>query len=177
MYDASEDSYLLRNALTDDDPGGETAIDIGVGSGVITSVLLERFDEVIGVDIDPDALQHCRAEFPGATIHRSDRFEAIDDVAADIITCNPPYLPSKPGHDPDPALDGGPSGAEYTVAFLDEARSYLADDGDVWFVASSKADVESIEDALSRFDYTYDVVASTRYFFEELYVYRATQNS
>lgn len=175
MYDVSEDSYLLRNTLVDDDVSGELALDIGVGSGVITEVLRQRFDEVIGVDIDPDAVTHCQDRFEdrdNVAIVESDLFADVAPVEADVITCNPPYLPSVPGEDGDVALDGGETGIEFTTRFLDKAKAYLARDGDIYVVASSKADLDGLKAYLAE-DWVADWVADTRYFFETLHVIRA----
>lgn len=176
MYEVSEDSYLLRNTLRDHDVAGRTAVDIGVGSGVITAVLAERFDDVIGVDIDDEAVSYCEERFENTsnvTIKQSDRFTEVTADDADIITCNPPYLPSTAGEQDDVAIDGGESGIEYTRAFLDEAQAYLASTGVIYFVASDKADLDSLHDYLDQTPYTYERVTNTRYFFETLYVYTA----
>jgi release factor glutamine methyltransferase len=176
MYEVSEDSYLLRNTLRDHDVSGQTAIDVGAGSGVITALLADRYDEVIGVDIDPDAVSYCKERFENTanvTIHESDRFAEVQVDGADIITCNPPYLPSTAGEQGDVAIDGGESGVEYTRAFLDEAQGYLAATGVIYFVASDKADLDRLHDYLEQSGYVYQRVNDTRYFFETLYVYTA----
>ena len=176
MYEVSEDSYLLRNTLRDQGVSGGTAIDVGTGSGVITRVLAERFEKVIGVDIDEEAVAYCQDRFDdteNVTVKHSDRFSDITCENVDIITCNPPYLPSTAGEGNDLAIDGGESGVEYTVAFLDEAKDYLDPSGTVYFVASDKADLERLHTYLDKSPYDYDRVSDTRYFFETLYVYKA----
>jgi release factor glutamine methyltransferase len=175
MYEVSEDSYLLRNALVDADVSGGTAVDIGVGSGVITDLLCGRFDDVVGVDVDAEAVRHCRGRFAdteNVRIVESDLFDDVPCVEPDLITCNPPYLPSTPGEDGSVALDGGETGIEFTKRFLDEASSWLSGSGEVFFVASSKADMDGLETYLDA-SWSWDVVADTRYFFETLYVLRA----
>lgn len=176
MYEVSEDSYLLRNTLRDEPLQSGTAIEVGVGSGVITVVLAEQLDTVIGVDIDGEAVSYCKDKFsdnPSVTIKHSDMFDAVGDVEASVITANPPYLPSTAGDNSDDALDGGETGIEYTVRFLDAAASYLADDGRIYFVASDKADLNGLHDFLDASQYEWRRLRDTRYFFETLYVYRA----
>ncbi len=177
MYEVSEDSYLLRNTLRDQGVSGGSAVDIGTGSGVITAFLAERFDEVIGVDIDEEAAAYCQDRFEDVshvTVKHSDRFTEITRDSADIITCNPPYLPSTAGEGSDVAVDGGESGVEYTLAFLDEAQDYLASSGTVYFVASDKADLDRLHEYFDSSLYDYERVSDTRYFFETLYVYKSS---
>lgn len=176
MYEAREDSYLLSNTLRDRDVNGETAVEIGVGSGVVTRVLAERYNDVFGVDIDDDAITHCQDAFKdddNVTIKHSDRFTNVPGRLApvDLIACNPPYLPSNPSVS-DPAVDGGASGIEYTQRFLDEAKAFTDENTDVYLVASDKADLDALHDHLDK-TWEYDQVNDASYFFETIIVYHA----
>jgi 23S rRNA (adenine-N6)-dimethyltransferase len=65
----------------------DTVLDLGAGSGVITSVLAKRAKQVIAVESEPRALASLRKN----TV----QFENVKVVAGDILTVTPPNDPYK----------------------------------------------------------------------------------
>lgn len=47
----------------------DRVIEIGPGTGALTASLLERFDDVLAVELDQRAIEVLEQEFPGLTIH------------------------------------------------------------------------------------------------------------
>jgi SAM-dependent methyltransferase len=78
-------------------PVGRRVFDIGAGTGVLGFLLLERgAARVVATDIDPAAVASAREDAMGLGF--ADRFEAREldlfpEGRADIIVCNPPWLP------------------------------------------------------------------------------------
>jgi release factor glutamine methyltransferase len=102
-------------------------LDLGVGSGaILLSVLAERpAAKGLGVDISEAALATARDNAASlglaerATFLRTDWTQGLPDEAFDLVTSNPPYIPTgdieglEPevsAHEPHLALDGGPDG-------------------------------------------------------------------
>jgi release factor glutamine methyltransferase len=104
-------------------------LDLGVGSGaILLSVLAERpAAKGLGVDISEGALAIARDNAASlglagrASFLRTDWTQGLPDEAFDLVTSNPPYIPTgdidglEPevsAHEPRLALDGGPDGLE-----------------------------------------------------------------
>jgi release factor glutamine methyltransferase len=141
---------------------GLRLIDIGTGSGIIPITLATRLPdaEIHATDISPAALAIARKnaekhEVEGRIkFYEADLFEArkseidtrysilenrisnIEYRIFDLITSNPPYIPSETlrelpiyGREPTLALDGGPDGLEVIRRLLGQSKRWLAPGG------------------------------------------------
>jgi len=77
----------------------KTAIEIGVGSGILSFLLLKHnFEKVVATDINPNAIISVNQEIiknnltDKLVLHQSNLFEKLDS-ATDLIIFNPPWLP------------------------------------------------------------------------------------
>ena len=79
------------------DPEGKLVFDIGTGTGVLAFLLLARgAARAIGTDVDPAAVASARED--AGRLGLGERFEARElDLfpagRADLVVCNPPWLP------------------------------------------------------------------------------------
>lgn len=118
------------------------AFDIGVGSGILSAVLARRgVTRVVAVDQDERALA-CAAEnitrlglAAQVEICKGDLFPA---GRADLIVCNPPWVPAQPSspieyavYDPDSRMLKG---------FLAGVAAHLAPGGEAWLIISDIAE-------------------------------------
>lgn len=55
---------------------GDRVIEIGPGAGALTGALLERFDEVVAVELDQRAVELLEEKFPALSVRRQDVLEA-----------------------------------------------------------------------------------------------------
>lgn len=123
------------------------AADIGTGTGALALALADEgsFDQVIGVDISPEALDLARAN--GAALGFSvewlegDLLAPLAGRSVDLLVSNPPYLTEQEyqeldrsvrDYEPRLALPSGQDGMEATTRLLDEARTVVRTDG--WLV-------------------------------------------
>ena len=123
------------------------AFDIGVGSGVLSAVLAKRgITQIIATDQDPRALA-CAEEnlqrlgYSGQVrLVGADLFPAAPDAPqrADLILCNPPWVPAIPTspveaavYDPDSAM---------LRRFLAGVGERLTPTGEVWLILSDIAE-------------------------------------
>ncbi len=122
----------------------KTAFDIGTGTGVIAAILVTRgIKAVIATDNSIRAL-NCAAENieklnlkQYITIEKANLFPS-GHKKADLIVCNPPWLPAKANaaiehaiYDPNSAMLKG---------FLSGVMAHLNDDGEAWLILSDLAE-------------------------------------
>lgn len=141
VYSPVRGEYLeLINQAPLNDPA--VAFDIGTGTGVIAAILVSRgVKQVIATDNSPRALvcaeenMHKLGLKQYVTLEQADLFPS---GKADLIVCNPPWLPAKANapiehaiYDPNSAMLRG---------FLNQAKAHLSAEGEVWLVMSDLAE-------------------------------------
>ncbi|WP_085317205.1 methyltransferase [Derxia lacustris] len=120
----------------------ELAFDIGTGTGVIAALLAQRgVARVVATDIDPRALACATENLTRLGYASRVRVEATDLFPAgraQLVVCNPPWLPGKPAapveraiYDPDSQMLRG---------FLAGLAEHLAPGGEGWLVMSDLAE-------------------------------------
>jgi len=122
----------------------KTAFDIGTGTGVIAAILVTRgIKAVIATDNSLRAL-NCAADNVDKlnlksyiTVEQANLFPS-GHKKADLIVCNPPWLPAKANapiehaiYDPNSAMLKG---------FLNGVKTHLNDDGEAWLILSDLAE-------------------------------------
>ena len=122
----------------------KTAFDIGTGTGVIAAILVTRgIKAVIATDNSVRAL-NCAAENieklnlkQYITLEQANLFPT-GHKKADLIVCNPPWLPAKANapiehaiYDPNSAMLKG---------FLTGVKAHLNDEGEAWLILSDLAE-------------------------------------
>lgn len=121
------------------------ALDLCTGSGCVAITLARERPTgfVVASDLSPGALDVARnnAQRLGAynmSFLAGDLFEAVKGMRFDVVTANPPYIPSAEiaglaadvrEHEPRMALDGGESGTRLTSKIIEQAREHLEPGG------------------------------------------------
>lgn len=151
--------YLDLVATAPLPPDAATAFDIGTGTGVLSALLASRgIRNVITTDLDPRAIACARENLDRlgfaaqVTVVATDLFP---DGRADIVVCNPPWIPATPKTAADYAVydDGG----RMLAGFLAGLAGHLTPGGEGWLVISDIAErlglrsrgdlLDAIEDA------------------------------
>ncbi len=169
VYKPAEDSFLLAENL--DVRRGDRVLEVGTGTGVIALTAAEKAEYVLGVDVNPDAVELAgkNAESNGIAnveFMVSDLFENVDGVF-DLIVFNPPYLPVE---GEDGAWSGGGTGREVIDRFLAGAAEHLKPGGRMRLLISSFNDVGLVVEKMGRLGFTVEVAAEEKLFFETLCV-------
>jgi len=122
----------------------QNAIDLGTGTGVIAAILAKRsIPEILALDSQPAALL-CAQE----NMHRlgmddtvSVRHSNLLDNApvADLIVCNPPWLPGAVRNSLDAAIYDPQS--RMLKGFLQQAAEHLSPHGQAWLILSDLAEL------------------------------------
>ena len=123
-------------------PHAKLAFDIGAGTGVLSSVLARRgLQRIVATDMDERALGCARENI--ARLGYADQVEIVKadlfpEGQADVVVCNPPWLPGKPSsaieyaiYDPDSRMLRG---------FLGGLKDHLAPGGEGWLILSDLAE-------------------------------------
>ena len=174
VYNPSDDSYiLLRNVEVSP---GQTLLDMGSGSGLLSVHAAKLGASVTAVDINPEAVECTRrnANKNGVrvTARVSDLFENVTGYF-DVIAFNPPYLPSETRSTSwiEKSWSGGDEGSETTVAFLGQAWQRLAPGGRIYLVLSSIGGLMSVLKAAKE-RYECEMLEEVHQFFESVYAYK-----
>jgi ribosomal protein L3 glutamine methyltransferase len=122
-----------------------SALDLCTGSGCLAVLLAHAFEKakIDATDISNEALEVAGKNVDDYGLEQrinllqSDLFSALAGRRYDLIISNPPYvnaeamaaLPEEYRHEPRNALASGEDGLEATQAILQEAASYLTEEG------------------------------------------------
>lgn len=123
-------------------PGLRTAFDIGTGTGVLAAILAKRgVAEVVGTDSQQRAVACANANFE--QLHLRGRAIALQldmfpEGRADVVVCNPPWLPGTPQTLLDYAIYDPKSAM--LRAFLRGLPEHLTLGGEGWLVISDLAE-------------------------------------
>lgn len=122
----------------------KTAFDIGTGTGVIAAILVTRgIKAVIATDNSTRAL-NCAADNVEKlnlkqyiTIEQADLFPS-GHKKADLIVCNPPWLPAKANAPIEHAIYD--TNSVMLKGFLNGVKAHLNDNGEAWLILSDLAE-------------------------------------
>lgn len=135
---------LVASAPLPDGIDDPLVFDIGTGTGVLAAVLARRgAREVLATDINPRAVRCARENMRRLGLADRVRVTEADlwpgsRQRADLIVCNPPWLPGRPTS----ALELGVYDAASDVLnrFLDGLADRLAPRGEGWLILSDLAE-------------------------------------
>ncbi|MDY1591487.1 MAG: methyltransferase [Methanofastidiosum sp.] len=176
VYPPSEDSYLLVKAINSNN--SRKALEIGIGSGVISLHLAKEIDSVFGCDINPYSLFLSRQNALANSINNiylfsSNIFSSIKaGTLFDLIVFNPPYLPvdSSPRKLIDLSYHGGIDGGDHIRTFLKSLGLFLSFNGIAYLLQSSLYPLENTTDYLENNNFKYNIKRTLKLDFETLYV-------
>ena len=129
--------------------------DIGTGTGVLAAILAKRTEpsalhsspppQIMATDLEPRAIACAKENLDrlGSMAQRialemTDLFPKTKNQKADLIVCNPPWLPARPTSRLERAVydeDG-----RMLKTFLTQASEHLTSTGEVWLILSDLAE-------------------------------------
>jgi methylase of polypeptide subunit release factors len=118
------------------------AFDIGTGTGVLAAVLARRLvGQVVATDMDARALECARANLEQLGVAGQVQVLAVDlfpPGLADVIVCNPPWLPARPSSPVEHAVYD--EGSRMLLGFLSGLAAHLTPHGEGWLILSDFAE-------------------------------------
>ena len=160
-YPPSEDTFFLADHIKNEK--GKSALDIGSGSGYLSSILKESFSLVIGTDILFNVLK--KRNYYTENIICCSGADVINHQF-DLIVCNMPYLNTDDISDV--RTDGGKSGLEIPMKIIDSAKSCIKPGGKFIYVTSSLSDFKKLISYTKLAGFDVSILAKKKLFFEEL---------
>jgi release factor glutamine methyltransferase len=169
-YQPSDDTYLLLDSVVG--YRGKSALEIGVGSGIILKELCKRFSVVVGTDIDLDALSFCnQSNGMEADLVCCDAVNALaSSQKYDLIVSNPPYLPFDDNNICDRTIYGGIIGSELAIEFIKSAINLLSQHGAILILLSSLSNLPLLYGEVDSLGLSRRTISKKKLFFESLLV-------
>ncbi|MFT2817603.1 methyltransferase [Leifsonia sp. A12D58] len=124
------------------DAAGGTAFDIGSGTGVLASILATRgIRQVVGTDLDERAIACARENV--TRLGLDDRVQVVradlfPEGSADLVVCNPPWIPAPAATSADHAVYDPDS--QMLHGFLSGLAEHLNPGGEGWLIISDIAE-------------------------------------
>jgi release factor glutamine methyltransferase len=179
VYRPGDDTLLLGRIVASEVKPGERFLEVGCGSGLVSLVAARARALVTCTDLNPYAVAAARhnAQQNQLSIEvREGDLLAGAKGPFDVVAFNPPYLPTAPGEKlPGPlnlAFDGGPTGTDTVLRFVEQLAALPSLPRCVLVVHSSLADAKPLVDSLLRLGYRHDVAARETHFYEVIQVER-----
>ena len=180
VYLPSDDSFLLAENLEIKE--GQSVLEIGTGSGIVSMYASLLTDDVTATDINYNALELAEKNFKINNIDTiklefGDLFEPVKDQKFDVILFNTPYLPTDSddiiNDDLNYAFDGGLDGRNVIDRFINQVSNHLNDKGIVQMIQSSLSDNEKTLNMFDRNGFIAKIAESEKFFFEEIVLINA----
>ena len=180
VYIPSDDTFLLAENL--EIKKGQSVLEIGTGSGLVSMYASLLTDDVTATDINYNALELAEKNFKLNNINTiklefGDLFEPVKDKKFDVILFNTPYLPTDSediiNDDLNYAFDGGLDGRKVIDRFINEVSNHLNDKGIVQIIQSSLSDNNRTLDMFDRNGFIAEIAESEKFFFEEIVLINA----
>lgn len=120
----------------------ETAFDIGTGTGVLAAVMARSgIPQIVATDQDPRALACAQDNLNRLGVGSQVRVvqaNLFPEGQAQLVLCNPPWLPARPSSPIEYAVYD--EGSRMLVGFLNDLRAHLAPGGEGWLIMSDLAE-------------------------------------
>ena len=180
VYIPSDDTFILAENLEIKE--GQSVLEIGTGSGLVSMYASLLTDDVTATDINYNALELAEKNFKLNNINTiklefGDLFEPVKDKKFDVILFNTPYLPTDSddiiNDDLNYAFDGGLDGRKVIDRFINQVSNHLNDKGIVQIIQSSLSDNDRTLDMFDRNGFVAEIAESEKFFFEEIVLINA----
>ena len=173
MYKPNLDSFLLIDSIKN--YFGDSALEIGTGSGIVSEFLSRYFKNVVATDIDFKSLLYSKINTNSKiTLICCDATTAISGKF-DLIVSNPPYLPNDSFYDS--TIHGGITGIEKTIHFIESGITNLKKHGYIILIVSSLSDTLKIDKYICKKKLSKKIINKKKLFSETLYVYELSRIS
>lgn len=190
MYIPSDDTFFMSEII--ENFHGQSALEIGIGSGYLTKILCKNYQFVIGIDIDFKSVKYAKdyvSSYKNNFLICCDLELLPINYTFDIIISNPPYLPNDyyvngnnrdntSGNSKlkDNTIHGGQTGIEFTLKILQLFYTHINKDGKVVLIKSSLTENNRIDNYISNNSLKKKTIAKKKLFFETLEVLEITRN-
>ncbi len=167
-YTPAEDTFFLADYIKNEK--GESALDVGTGSGYLAAILEKSFSLVVGTDLLFNVLK--KQEYFTANNVCCNGADAINQQF-DLVICNMPYLNTDEVLDV--KTDGGKDGLEIPIKIIDSTKSRIKPGGKFIYVTSSLSNFKKLIACTKLDGFNVSILAKKKLFFEELILVKAVR--
>lgn len=172
VYQPAEDSHLLARAANDAVTSQTRALDVGTGSGYVADAMAQAGASVVATDINPLACE--QAAEGGVAVVQGNLADPFEARVFDLVTFNPPYLPTPPEEARDDwmeaALSGGEDGRRVIEPFLATVGRVLRRDGRILLLVSTLTDIDAVTELAGTHGFESEQISEEAHPFEKLVV-------
>jgi len=165
-YSPAEDTYFLEDHIKNEK--GNTALDVGTGSGYLAKSLSKSFSFVVATDISFNILKN--QTYKTQNIVCCNGADALS-FNFDLVVCNLPYLETDEVLDI--ATDGGKEGIEIPIKIIKSTSKCVRPEGKFLFVTSSLSNYARLMEITTQEGFEVKILAKKKLFFEELILVEA----
>jgi release factor glutamine methyltransferase len=161
--------YISKKALK-----GNTVLELGAGSGLISVYCAKQNAKVTATDINPTAIKNIikNAELNNVKLDviESDLFDKIETWKFDYIIINPPYFPKNPKNEKELAWFCG-NDFQYFKKLFTQLNDYKTEDTFVLIILSEDCDLQRITSIANENHFSMNIVFQKKVFGENNYIY------
>ena len=157
---------------------GKSLLELGCGTGFISTLAAKKGAKVLASDINPKAIENTMLNVKKNEVNvevlLSDLFEKTPNQLFDFIIINPPYYPKNPKSIAENAWYCG-ADFEYFKRLFPQLLTYQNDYSKIYMILSEDCELQIIKDlaAIHRFDF--ELVLETKRQGEWNYIFRIQQ--
>ncbi len=166
---------LLMDFIEQFDLKGKSFLELGCGTGMISTLAAKNGAKVIASDINPAAIENVKLNLKsnGVSLQPilSDLFKEILPQIFDYIIINPPYYPINPLTKAEEAWYCG-SNFEYFKKLFGQLGTYFNKKSQVFMILSEDCELERIKSLAAEKQLIFELVLQTKRQGEENYIFR-----
>lgn len=166
---------MLMDFVEEQDLIGSTFLELGCGTGAVSTLAAKKGAEVTASDINPSAVKNAdlNAKANGVQLHavKSDLFDKIAPHLFDCIMINPPYYPKKPQNDAEYAWFCGED-FDYFKRCFAQLHSYMHHNSFVYMILSEDCDLVKIQSLAKEMNLSFHLVKSKKKWGELTVIYQ-----
>jgi len=166
---------ILLKYLRDKNLKGNTLLELGAGTGLISVFCAKNEAIVSATDINSKAIQNIKDNSSNNSVSiniiQSNLFDKIPEQKFDWIIINPPYYPKDPQNEYEQAWFCG-SNFQFFIKLFDQLGIYSGKSSNIILILSEDCDIRRILKIAENKSFTFDVIKRKRKWGEWNYLYR-----
>lgn len=163
-------TVMLLDFLCEQKIAGQSLIEVGCGTGLISIIASKAGAEVTAIDLSTKAIENTTRNVAlnntNLNIVQSDLFRNVDSRKFDWVMINPPYYPQRPSSEENFAWYCGEQ-FEYFQRLFSELKNFIHQQTRVIMVLTKGCDLERIFSIASARGFKFEMLREKKVLFDE----------